>query len=69
MNKASASTLSSSTTQKVTPLSLHTQVSSPLNNFNNLLARFSPDDVYQKERMKCKERFNLLPTQKPAMAL
>ena len=34
-----------------------------------LLARFSPDDVYQKERMKCKERFNLLPTQRPPVAL
>lgn len=33
------------------------------------LARFSPDDVYQKERMKCKERFKLLPTQKPAVQL
>ena len=32
-------------------------------------ARFSPDDVYQKERMKCKERFNLLITQKPLIAL
>jgi H/ACA ribonucleoprotein complex subunit 3 len=29
---------------------------------NTITARFSPDDVYQKERMKCKERFNLLPT-------
>ena len=32
-------------------------------------ARFSPDDPWQKERMKCKERFNLLPIQKPAMQL
>lgn len=32
-------------------------------------ARFSPDDVYQKERMKCKERFNLLPTQCEAIKL
>ena len=30
-------------------------------------ARFSPDDQFQKERMKCKERFKLLPTHKPAM--
>ena len=32
-------------------------------------ARFSPDDQYQKERMKCTERFNLLPTQQPAAVL
>ena len=32
-------------------------------------AKFSPDDPYQRERMKCKERFNLLPTQKPALVL
>ena len=32
-------------------------------------ARFSPDDPYQKERMKCKERFNLLPIQKPPMQM
>lgn len=25
-------------------------------------ARFSKDDPYQKQRMKCKERFNLLVT-------
>ena len=30
-------------------------------------ARFSLDNPWQKERMKCKERFNLLPIQKPAM--
>ena len=28
-------------------------------------ARFSPDDPYQKQRMACKQRFNLLPIQKP----
>ena len=26
-------------------------------------ARFSPDDKFSKERMECKERFNLLLTQ------
>ena len=26
-------------------------------------ARFSPDDQFQKERIKCKTRYNLLPTQ------
>ena len=29
-------------------------------------ARFSPDDRYSKERVACKKRFNLLPTQRPA---
>lgn len=32
-------------------------------------ARFSPDDQYQAQRMKCKERFNLLPTQQVAVKL
>lgn len=27
-------------------------------------ARFSPDDQYSLERVRCKERFQLLPTQK-----
>ena len=32
-------------------------------------ARFSPDDPYQKERMACKQRFNLLPTQQKPLQL
>jgi H/ACA ribonucleoprotein complex subunit 3 len=32
-------------------------------------ARFSKDDPYQKQRMKCKERFNLLLIQKPEKVL
>ncbi|TNV75119.1 hypothetical protein FGO68_gene8088 [Halteria grandinella] len=32
-------------------------------------ARFSPDDPFSEQRMKCKERFNLLPTQKAAPQL
>ena len=28
-------------------------------------ARFSPDDKFSKQRIKCKRRFNLLPTQQP----
>ena len=28
-------------------------------------ARFSPDDKFSKERVTCKKRFNLLPTQQP----
>jgi H/ACA ribonucleoprotein complex subunit 3 len=28
-------------------------------------ARFSPDDQFSKERITCKKRFNLLPTQLP----
>lgn len=29
-------------------------------------ARFSPDDKLSRERVTCKRRFNLLPTQQPA---
>ncbi|KAF8819763.1 putative nucleolar protein, structural component of H/ACA snoRNP [Cardiosporidium cionae] len=29
-------------------------------------ARFSPDDKYSAQRLSCKRRFNLLPTQSPA---
>ena len=29
-------------------------------------ARFSPDDKFSGERITCKKRFNLLPTQQPA---
>jgi H/ACA ribonucleoprotein complex subunit 3 len=32
-------------------------------------ARFSPDDKFSRERVECKRRFGLLPTQKPAPAL
>ena len=32
-------------------------------------ARFSPDDKFSEERIKLKERFNLLPTQTPERAL
>eukprot|EP00347_Sterkiella_histriomuscorum_P013638 403363952 len=32
-------------------------------------ARFSPDDPFSEQRMKCKERFNLLPTQKAPIQL
>jgi H/ACA ribonucleoprotein complex subunit 3 len=28
-------------------------------------ARFSPDDKFSKERITCKTRFNILPTQLP----
>jgi H/ACA ribonucleoprotein complex subunit 3 len=28
-------------------------------------ARFSPDDKFSRERIICKKRFNLLPTQQP----
>jgi len=28
-------------------------------------ARFSPDDKFSKQRVACKKRFGLLPTQKP----
>jgi H/ACA ribonucleoprotein complex subunit 3 len=28
-------------------------------------ARFSPDDKFSKERIVCKKRFGLLPTQQP----
>ena len=32
-------------------------------------ARFSPDDKFSRERVECKRRFGLLPTQKPAPVL
>jgi H/ACA ribonucleoprotein complex subunit 3 len=31
-----------------------------------ILARFTPTDQHSKERIRIKERFGLLPTQKPA---
>ena len=32
-------------------------------------ARFSPDDTFSKQRLICKRRFGLLPTQKKQAAL
>ena len=64
---ANAFTPSNSMMLTTIQLSQLTQVCLPF--YLISLARFSPDDVYQKERMKCKERFNLLPTQKPPVAL
>ena len=32
-------------------------------------ARFSPDDKFSRERLVCKKRFNLLPTQQPPLEL
>jgi len=32
-------------------------------------ARFSPDDKFSKERITCKKRFGLLPTQQSALVL
>lgn len=34
-----------------------------------LLARFSPDDKYSRERVTCKERYGCLLTQQPDMKL
>jgi len=31
-----------------------------------IIARFTPTDQHSKERIRIKERFGLLPTQKPA---
>ena len=31
-------------------------------------AHFSPDDQYSKQRMMCKERYGLLPTQQPPIS-
>lgn len=59
----------SSMMPKVTQLSLPILVSTiSLSDYDFLtslfiIARFSKDDPYQKQRMKCKERFNLLLTQ------
>lgn len=41
--------------QKATPAGQATQSAHP--------ARFSPDDKFSKERVICKKRFGLLPTQ------
>ena len=32
-------------------------------------ARFSPDDTYSRQRILCKRRFGLLPTQQPPLAM
>eukprot|EP00884_Botryococcus_braunii_P021343 jgi/Botrbrau1/7893/Bobra.9_2s0066.1 len=32
-------------------------------------ARFSPDDKFSKERIECKKRFKILPTQGPPLQL
>jgi H/ACA ribonucleoprotein complex subunit 3 len=32
-------------------------------------ARFSPDDKFSKQRIACKKRFGLLPTQQPEKQL
>jgi len=32
-------------------------------------ARFSPDDKFSRERLVCKKRFNLLPTQQAPLQL
>ena len=34
--------------------------------FKIILARFTPADQYSKERIRIKERFGILPTQKKA---
>ena len=43
--------------QKVAPDGSPTQSAHP--------ARFSPDDKFSRERVECKRRFGLLPTQQP----
>ena len=43
--------------QKTAPDGTPTQSAHP--------ARFSPDDKFSKQRVACKKRFGLLPTQKP----
>ena len=45
------------TLKKVAPDGTPTQSAHP--------ARFSPDDKFSKQRVACKKRFGLLPTQKP----
>ena len=44
--------------QKIAPDGAPTQSAHP--------ALFSPDDKFSRERVTCKKRFNLLPTQQPA---
>ncbi|QDZ24872.1 H/ACA ribonucleoprotein complex protein [Chloropicon primus] len=45
------------TLKKVTPGDQPTESAHP--------ARFSPDDKYSRERVTCKKRFGILPTQRP----
>jgi H/ACA ribonucleoprotein complex subunit 3 len=47
--------------QKVAPDGSPTQSAHP--------ARFSPDDKFSRERVECKRRFGLLPTQQPPLEL
>ena len=49
------------TLKKLTPGSTPTESAHP--------ARFSPDDKYSRERVTCKKRFGILPTQRPAHPL
>lgn len=49
------------TLKKVAPDGKPTQSAHP--------ARFSPDDKFSRERVECKRRFKLLPTQGPALKL
>jgi len=49
------------TLKKVTPSGKPTESAHP--------ARFSPDDKFSKQRIICKKRFGLLPTQKPQTPL
>ena len=48
--------------------SVHIQVSDN-EVINSFIAKFSPDDPFSEQRMKCKERFNLLITKKPPIKL
>ena len=48
---------------------LNNQLSDGSYTYNAHPARFSPDDQFSKERMVCKERFNLLPTQQAPLSL
>lgn len=54
---ADVSLLSVCVSQKTAPDGSPTQSAHP--------ARFSPDDKFSKQRVACKKRFNLLPTQQP----
>ena len=43
--------------------------SCPKNQTKSLIARFSPDDKYSKERLQLKARFGLLPMQQKSQKL
>jgi H/ACA ribonucleoprotein complex subunit 3 len=49
------------TLQKIAPDGTPTKSAHP--------ARFSPDDKFSRERITCKKRFGILPTQMPAPEL